>query len=84
MDKKTMMFNVELEKREKVKDILLQVNSSLEEKEYNSINQLVGYILSGDPSFITSHDNARNSIRNVERDEILEELLIYYFENNKK
>jgi len=84
MDKKTMMFNVELEKREKVKDILLQVNSSLEEKEYNSINQLVGYVLSGDPSFITSHDNARNLIRNVERDEILEELLIYYFENNKK
>ncbi len=82
MDKKTLMFSVDQEKRDKTKDILTQVYQALEEKEYNAINQIVGYILSGDPSFITSHNNARNVIRGVERDELLEELLIFYTENN--
>lgn len=80
-DKRTMMFSVEKEKRQKTEDILRDVYSSLEEKGYNPINQLVGYILSGDPSYITSHNNARNMIRNVERDEILEELIRSFIES---
>lgn len=80
-DKRTMMFSVEKEKRQKTEDILRDVYSSLEEKGYNPINQLVGYILSGDPSYITSHNNARNMIRNVERDELLEELIRSFIES---
>lgn len=80
-DKRTMMFNVEKDQRQKTEDILKNVYASLEEKGYNPINQLVGYILSGDPSYITSHNNARNIIRNVERDELLEELIRCFIES---
>ena len=80
-DKRTMMFSVENDKRQKTEDILRNVYASLEEKGYNPINQLVGYILSGDPSYITSHNNARNLIRNVERDELLEELIRSFIES---
>jgi uncharacterized protein (UPF0297 family) len=54
---------------------LRAVYDALEEKGYNSIDQMVGYILSGDPSYITSHNNARNLIRHIERDDLVEELL---------
>ncbi|MCG8484074.1 MAG: IreB family regulatory phosphoprotein [Clostridia bacterium] len=80
-DKRTMMFSVENDKRQKTEEILRDVYASLEEKGYNPINQLVGYILSGDPSYITSHNNARNLIRNVERDELLEELIRSFIES---
>ena len=57
------------------KEILTAVFDSLNEKGYNAIDQIVGYILSGDPSYITSHNNARNLIRHIERDDLVEELL---------
>lgn len=74
----TMMFKVEKEEKIRVKDVLEEVKAALTEKGYNPINQLVGYLLSGDPAYITSHRGARNLIRRVERDEILEELLNKY------
>ena len=58
----------------------MTVYQALQEKGYNPINQLVGYLLSGDPAYITSHNNARNLIRKLERDELLEELLRHYLE----
>lgn len=82
-DKRTMMFNVEKEKRQKAEEILISVYKSLEEKGYNPVNQLVGYILSGDPSYITSYNNSRNTIRNIERDELLEELIKLFIETKK-
>ena len=76
MDRNTITFN-SLEKREiKTTDEVLQtVYNALDEKGYNPIDQMVGYILSGDPSYITSHNNARNLIRHIERDDLVEELL---------
>ncbi|NLY51131.1 MAG: IreB family regulatory phosphoprotein [Firmicutes bacterium] len=62
--------------------ILTSVYRALQEKGYNPINQLVGYLLSGDPAYITNHQNARNLIRNLERDEILEELVRAYLEED--
>ena len=62
----------------KTKEILKSVYDALKEKGYNPINQIVGYILSGDPTYITSHNNARNLIREVERDELLEKMVKYY------
>lgn len=74
----TVSFNVEKEKNKRTKEILNQVYCALSEKGYNPINQLVGYILSGDPTYITSHNNARNLIRQIERDELLEEMVKTY------
>ncbi len=64
-----------------IKDILVQVYSALQEKGYDPVNQIVGYILSGDPAYVTGYNNARNLIRRVERDELLEELVKSYIEN---
>ena len=75
---KTMMFEVEKDKQDKVEEVLKQVYNSLEEKGYNPIDQIVGYILSGDPAYITSHNNARSNIRKFERDEIIEKLVKNY------
>ena len=61
-----------------------QVYDALEEKGYNAINQLVGYFLSGDPSYITSHGNARTLIRKFERDELLEAILKHYLGKNNE
>ncbi|MGI6146093.1 MAG: IreB family regulatory phosphoprotein [Firmicutes bacterium] len=61
-----------------VRRVLNEVIEALAEKGYNPVNQLVGYLLSGDPTYITSHKNARNTIRRVERDEIIEELVRSY------
>ena len=63
---------------QKVKDTIKQVYQSLEEKGYNPINQIVAYIMSGDPTYITSYNNARVLISRLERDEILEELVKNY------
>jgi len=76
----TVKFNVEKEESNEVRDTLFNVYNSLKEKGYNPINQIVGYLLSGDPTYITSHNNARNIIRKMERDELLEELLKRYLE----
>ena len=74
----TMNFKVERDKNVKTKEILKEVYEALAEKGYNPINQIVGYILSGDPTYITSHRNARNLIRMVERDELLEKMVKNY------
>ena len=74
----TMKFDVEREQNERVKETLKEVYSALEEKGYNPINQIVGYILSGDPAYITSHKGARNLIRKIERDELLEKMVKEY------
>ena len=74
----TMMFKVEKNKPDKTQEILKDVYLALEEKGYNSINQIVGYILSGDPTYITNHNNARQKIRTLERDELLEKLVKNY------
>ncbi len=75
---KTMNFRVERDKNVKAKEILKEVYEALVEKGYNPINQIVGYILSGDPTYITSHNNARNLIRMIERDELLEKMVKNY------
>ena len=74
----TMKFDVEKEQNERVKEMLKEVYGALEEKGYNPINQIVGYILSGDPTYITSHKGARNLIRKIERDELLEKMVKEY------
>jgi uncharacterized protein (UPF0297 family) len=78
----TMMFKVEKEKDNEAKEILVSVYQALKEKGYNPINQMVGYILSGDPTYITNYKNARSIIRRLERDELLEEVLKFYLERN--
>ena len=75
---KTMSFNFEKEKNSKTQETLKEVYEALVEKGYNPINQIVGYILSGDPTYITSHNDARNLIRLIERDELLEKMVKYY------
>ena len=75
---KTMSFKVERDQNLKVKEILKEVYDALVEKGYNPINQIVGYILSGDPTYITSYNDARNKIRLIERDELLEKLVKNY------
>ena len=75
---KTMNFKVENDNNIKYKEVLKDVYKALEEKGYNPINQIVGYILSGDPTYITSHNDARNIIRKVERDELLEKMVKSY------
>lgn len=75
---KTMNFKVENENNIKYKEVLKEVYKALEEKGYNPVNQIVGYILSGDPTYITSHNDARNIIRKVERDELLEKMVKSY------
>jgi len=74
----TVSFKVEREKNIQVQEILKEVYEALVEKGYNPINQIVGYILSGDPTYITSHRDARNLIRKVERDELLEKMVKNY------
>ena len=79
----TMMFKVDNEKVNEAREILMTVYKALKEKGYNPINQIVGYILSGDPTYITNHLNARSVVRRLERDELLEEIVRYYLENKK-
>ena len=76
--KNTQFFKVEKELEMQVKDVLAIVYEALTEKGYNPVNQIVGYIMSGDPTYITSHNNARSLIMKVERDEIVEEVLQEY------
>ena len=78
----TQFFNVQVEPETGVKVVLETVYEALMEKGYNPVNQIVGYIMSGDPTYITSHNNARSLIMKVERDELVEELLTAYIKNN--
>lgn len=81
VSEETMMFK----SRDKNKAATTIVNAcrAMEEKGYDPINQLVGYLVSGDPAYITSHNDARSQIRNIERDDLLEELIRSYLENNR-
>jgi len=74
----TMRFKPEKNTSNKTQEIVKEVYQALEEKGYNPTNQLVGYILSGDPTYITNHNDARQKIRTLERDELLEKMLEYY------
>ena len=80
-DRGTLVFNgSEKGEANTTYDILKTVYDALEEKGYNAVDQMVGYILSGDPSYITGHNNARNLIRHIERDDLVEELLVGYLD----
>ncbi len=78
----TMKFSLEKEPSITPREIFEKVYQALKEKGYDPINQLVGYFISGDPTYITSHHNARALIRRLERDELLEELVRFYLENS--
>ena len=77
----TRFFKVETDKTT-VKEIFAEVYSALTEKGYNPVNQIVGYIMSGDPTYITSYKNARSLIMKVERDELVEEMLTEYIKSS--
>ena len=81
-NEQTMTFSVYEDKEAELKKNLTLIYDALREKGYNPINQIVGYIMSGDPTYITSHNNARSLIMKVERDELVEELLNAYIKNN--
>ena len=78
--KNTQFFKVQPDQTLPVSETIEQVYEALTEKGYNAVNQIVGYIMSGDPTYITSHKNARTLIMRVERDEIVEELLKQYID----
>ncbi|KIR03088.1 hypothetical protein P261_01903 [Lachnospiraceae bacterium TWA4] len=80
---KTQYFTT-LQKRIPVSQVLEMVYQALNEKGYDPLNQIVGYIMSGDPTYITSHNGARSTIMKVERDEIMEELMKFYIEHKLK
>ena len=79
---KTMRFKIEKEELSEAGFVLKKVCKALEEKGYNPINQIVGYLLSGDPAYITSYKDARMMIRTIDRDEIIEELLRKYLDRD--
>ena len=78
LDKNTHLFDKQVENPISVEDILQQVYIALKDKGYNPVNQIVGYIMSGVPTYITSYNNARSLIMKVERDELVEEVLKYF------
>lgn len=78
MKDKTMTFKIGEEKEDILKETLTEVFDALQEKGYNPINQIVGYILSEDPTYITTHNNARSLIRRIDRDELLAEMVKSY------
>ena len=78
MDDFTRRFNIAKEKDAEIRRVLSTVYEALEEKGYNPINQIVGYILSEDPTYITNHNSARTLIRKIDRDELLQVLVRYY------
>ena len=80
----TMRFKLESQPTQTAHDILMMVYNALLEKGYDPINQIVGYIISGDPTYITSHNNARYLIQRMERDDLLEELVRFYMISNTK
>lgn len=79
-DNNTVFFNKQPDKNISIESILEEVYLALKTKGYNPVNQMVGYIMSGDPTYITSHNNARSLIMKVERDEIVEEIMRYFIE----
>lgn len=80
MDQNTTIFTPQKEESKRVKEIMEQVVTALKQKGYEPVSQIIGYILSGDPTYITSHNNARALICKVERDELLEEMIKKYID----
>lgn len=78
MNDKTMTFSIGSEQEREIREIMCMVYNALKEKGYNPINQIVGYILSEDPTYITTHNNARNLIRKVDRDLLLQNMVKFY------
>ncbi|HEL1613473.1 MULTISPECIES: IreB family regulatory phosphoprotein [Streptococcus] len=78
----TVRFRLDDTDKQEISQTLTSVYRSLEEKGYNPINQIIGYVLSGDPAYIPRYNDARNQIRKHERDEIIEELVRYYLKGN--
>ena len=74
----TRKFSLAEDNEQEMKRILVTVYDALKEKGYNPINQIVGYLLSGDPTYITSHNNARSLIRRIDRDELMQALVSHY------
>jgi uncharacterized protein (UPF0297 family) len=83
-DERTVRFDGRENDSNEVSKMLHLVYDALDEKDYNPINQIVGYLLSGDPAYIPRHNDARNLIRRYERDEVLEELLKHYLESDSQ
>jgi uncharacterized protein (UPF0297 family) len=83
VDSETARFSFSMDKSEDVRELMSFVLSALEEKGYNPINQLVGYFMSGDPTYITNYKGARGIIRRIERDELLEVIVRQYCEHLK-
>ena len=81
MNDRTMTFSIGDQTEQVIRDTLIQVYDALKEKGYNPISQIVGYILSEDPTYITTHNNARSLLRRVDRDELLQSLVKNYIEN---
>ena len=78
----TIRFKLQSNSPEEMKEVMKQVYAALKEKGYNPINQIVGYILSEDPTYITTHNNARSLIRKVDRDELLQQLVTDYLKED--
>ncbi|MGT2753805.1 IreB family regulatory phosphoprotein [Streptococcus ovis] len=78
----TVRFRLDDTNKQEISKTLTNVYRSLDEKGYNPINQIVGYVLSGDPAYIPRYNDARNQIRKYERDEIVEELVRFYLKEN--
>ena len=78
---KTMTFSLGDDKEQRMREVLTTVYDALREKGYNPINQLVGYLLSEDPTYITTHNNARSLIRKLDRDELMRALVKSYLNN---
>ena len=78
MHEPTISFSIHEDKEQQMKEILTEVYDALRQKGYNPINQIVGYILSEDPTYITTHNNARSLIRKIDRDELLRSLVKNY------
>lgn len=83
-NERTMMFRVKGPEPCNAREVLVRVHAALVEKGHNPIGQLVGYLLSGDPAYITSHREARSLIRRLERDELLAELVASYIEQHRE
>lgn len=80
----TISFSAEELRRKNIREVLKHVEKALNERGYNAINQLAGYLISNDPAYISSHNNARSVIQSIERHEIIEELVRFYLEEHDK
>ena len=83
MNNDTILFSIKHEQEEEMRQILRLVHQALDEKGYNPISQMVGYILSEDPTYITTHNNARSMIRRIDRDELLQALVKEYLKKDE-